>query len=335
MTNLQLPRTKAISVIIPTNLDARLEWLKHRLNILYLHGFRGETIVGVWAGHQKLEVLRSFCAELSPKINVISQDGALRATDRVLAMTTLISGKYVVQIGDDDFLLPDALENIAGVLDQDASIFCAQGRTLFINSDLAMPLSISPLPMWPALEPDVMDRYTRYLTRPGQLFCAMFRRADFIERYHWMEEAMAHTDNHVWFEAIGEFFPIIKGRVHILDEIFIVRGKDPKNTSRVVRAEGGQFPFFLLSDSFSTTYKFFEGQVFRLFASLGIDVEAPENRKVILTGLLNGIGAAAFGRRSPPPPEETQLLEMLQQRPVHPTLNRILEMIMSTRPAVA
>ncbi len=331
MTAPNLPNTRDITVIIPTNLDTRLEWLKHRINFLYRHGFQGKTIIGVWAGHNKIDVLVSFCLSLSPNIRVISQDGAVRFTERVLAMANQLRGKYVVQIGDDDFLLPSALENIAIFLDQNADIFCAQGRTISINSDLKFPLAIQPLQMWPALENDVLSRYAKYCTHPGQMFHAMFRRADFLARYHWMDEAWAHTDNHVWYEAIGEFFAFIKGRFFILDEIFIVRGKDTKNTSRVMRANAGQFPFFILSDTFSPTYKVFEGQVFRLLASMGIEVDKPEIRTVILTGILNVIGAAAFGLRGPPPSEEVQLGEILRQRPTHPMLARILEMILDTQ----
>ena len=335
MTLPTLAKTRDVSVIIPTSLDTRLEWLKRRLNFLYQYGFQGQTLVGVWSGHAKAEELLAFCARLSPNIRVILQDGAIRFTARVLALSEHVTSKYIVQIGDDDFLLPDALEKLVGVLEHDARVVCAQGRTISINSDLSVPLQIRQLQMWPAPETDILNRFAQYCMHPGQVFHAMFRRADFIERYHWMDEAWANTDNHVWYEVIGEFFALVKGRFLIVDEIFIIRGKDANNTSRIMRANAGQFPLFLLSETFSPTYKFFEGQVFRLFASSGLDVNAPETRSTILTGILSIIGAAAFNRRGPPPAEEVRLLEVLRQQPTHPTVDRLLRMILDSQPVAA
>jgi hypothetical protein len=145
---------------------------------------------------------------------------------------------------------------------------------------------------------------------------------------------MVHTNNSdVWFEAIGEFYGIIKGRFFILDELFILRGKDSSNASRKVRASGRQFPSFLQAEEFSTTYKIFEAQLFRLFATVGVNVNEASNRQTILHGVLQIIGAAAFMRREPPPPDEMRFAKMLQQYPLHPMLERVLRMVLETKPA--
>jgi len=334
MTAASVPESKDVSVIIPSNLDARMDWLKHRLLFLYRYGFQGEVVVGVWEGHAKIDALLSFCFGLSPNIRVIRQDGALRFTERALTLAEQASGKFIIQTGDDDFLLPEALGKLAVILAEDSSIVCAQGRTVSINSTLTSPLEIFPFPMWPALEHEVLTRFSNYSRRPGQLFHALFRRADFIERYQWMDEAMVHTNNSdVWFEVIGEFYGIIKGRFFILDELFILRGKDSSNASRKVRASGRQFPSFLQAEEFSTTYKIFEAQTFRLFATMGVDVHEASNRQTILHGVLQIIGAAAFMRREPPPPDEMRFAKMLQQYPLHPMLERVLRMVLETKPA--
>ncbi len=335
MTVPSLTNTQAVTVIIPSNLDTRMDWLKHRLIFLYRHGFQGEVLLGIWSGHGKVEALLSFCRPLSANIRVVLQDGAVRFTERILALAEQAAGQYVIQTGDDDFLIPDALDKLVVLLAQDASIACAQGRTLSINSDVNLPLQIYPFPVWPALETDTLSRYAKYCVRPGQLFHAMFRRADFIDRYRWMDEAMAKTKNEVWFESIGEFYGVIKGRFFILDEIFILRGKDPTNASRAVRADARQFPLFLLAEDFSPTYKFFEGQLFRLLATVGVNPDDPVVQQTVQAGMLNILGAAVYGRREPPPPEETKLLAMLQQQPLHPTLERIIRMVFETKVAAA
>ena len=331
MNDTGLANTKDLSVIVPSNLDQRMDWLKHRLTFLYRNGYQGETLVGVWRGHDKLNELLAFCLSLSSRIRVVAQDGSRRFAERVLELSEQTRGKHVIQIGDDDFLLPEPLVQLAEVLERDPSIVCAQGRSLFINSSLTLPLQIRPFPVWPALETDLLTRFTQYCTHSGQLFHAMFRRADFIERYRWMDEAMAQTKNDVWFEMIGEFYGVIKGRFFIVDEIFILRGKDANSESRNIRSDHRQFPFFLLEEDFSPTYKFFERQLFRMFTSQGVNVEDPVTRTIIRTGVLNIFGTAVLGRRADLPIEEVRLSAMLHEQPTPAVLERILGMVLNTK----
>lgn len=327
-------KTRDVSVVITSYLAHRLQWVKHSLNFLYRHGYEGETLVGVWGGHDKIDDLISFCMSLSLRIRVIHQDGAQRFTQRVLALAERTTGQYIAQTGDDDFLLPEALGSLVKLLAQDPSVFCAQGRTISIGRDFTdTAFRVFMFPVWPAPEADLLTRYARYCAHTGQMFHAMFRRADYIERYRWMEEAMAETKNHIWFEFIGEFFPVIKGRFVIIEEIFILRGKHANNTSRLLNKDSNEerFPFFLLSANFSPTYKFVEGQVLRLFAGQGADVANPATREVILTGIVNCLGSALFNLRGPPPQEEVDLKAIFTQSPPHPLFVRIVQMVMETR----
>ena len=329
----KLAKTEDVSVIIPSNLDLRLDWVKYCLNFLYLHGHQGETIVGVWGGHDKIDAFQSFCAQLSSKISVIPQDGAVRFTARALELAEQTSGKYIVQTGDDDFLLPAAFESLVNVLEQDSSVFCVQGRMLRIEIDSYPVFPIGTLPLWPAPEPDLLTRYAQYCKHTGMLFHAMFRRADFIERYKWMDETMAHTKNHVWFDTMGEFFSFIKGRFVIVEEIYLLRGKHSANTSRVFRKDFSDetFPFFLLSADFSPTYKFFESQVFRLFSSLGVDVTEPDTRKIVLTGIFDALRGGIFGRPDTRSQEDLNLRAIITQKPQHPAMTRVLSMVVAAK----
>jgi hypothetical protein len=99
---------------------------------LYRYGFQGEVLVGVWTGHDKIDALLSFCLSLSFNIRVIAQDGADRFTARILALAEQATGKYVLQSGDDDFLVPAPLAMLARTLDSDTIIFSVQGRTLML-----------------------------------------------------------------------------------------------------------------------------------------------------------------------------------------------------------
>jgi hypothetical protein len=331
----EYPKTRDVSVIIPSNLDLRLDRLKHSLNFLYRNGHQGEAIVGIWGGHDKIDALQSFCAALSANIRIISQDADLRFTARVQEMADLTRGKYIVQTGDDDFLLPPTAQSLVNVLEQDPSVFAAQGRILTITLDEDPVFGLGTLPLWPAPEQDLLTRFARYCKHTGMTFHAMFRRADFIERYKWMDETMEKTKSHVWFDAMGEYFSIIKGRFVIVEEIFMLRGKHAANTSRIFRRDLADqaFPFFLLSEDFTPTYKVLEGQVLRLFASVGVDVMEPKTRKIILTGLLDGLQGGIYGRTDSPSPEDARLKAILKQDPPHPVLTSVLTMVVGTKVA--
>lgn len=328
-----LDKTRDVSVIIPSNLDLRFDLVKHCLNCLYRNGHQGEAVVGVWGGHDKIAALQSFCTSLSSKIRVISQDEAIRFTARIQELAAQTSGKYIVKTGDDDFLMPPTLESLVSVVEQDPGVFCVQGRMLTIAFDEDPVFRFSMLPLWSAPEPDRLARYAEYCKHTGMLFHAMFRRADFIKRYTWMDETMAHTKNHVWFDARGELFTIVRGRFVIVEESFLLRGKHPANTSRIFRRDFSDetLPFFLLSANFTPTYKFFESQVFRLFASVGVDVAKPEARRIVLTCLLKVLQGGVFGRTDAMSQGDVRPRAILDQRPLHPVLTSVLTMLVETK----
>lgn len=337
MSNSESSKARGVSVIIPTNLDERLDWLKHRLNFLYTCGHEGEVIVGVWGGHDKMPLLQAFCDSLSPNITLIAQDGGLRFTARFLALAHQSCGKYVLQIGDDDFLLPASFKALSDLLDKDPSVFCAQGRTFLIDPESQGPnYKLGTLPLWSAPEPDLMTRYAKYFEHPGILFHALFRRQDFIERMTWMDDLKELTENPVWWEVLGEFFAVIKGRFVILDEVFMLRGFHAESHSLKFKSDQVEemFPRLLLSDKFTATYKLFEERIFRLFTSVGVDVTERETRDVILTGILGYIGASAFRVKWPHSPEEENLKLAIRQTPMHPVVDRILQLVHATRVTV-
>ena len=311
-----------ISVLIPSNLSERLDSLRSALRFLYDNGFTGEIIVGVWGGYDHIgAVMREFRG-----VRFIRQDGADLFTTRALELAWATTGDHLIQIGDDDYLVPDALTKMAALL-TDPTVFSCQGRTLQIFTGGDMRLMM--FPQWPADEADTLTRYANYLQHTGQMFHAMMRRSDFIAKLRYMDAAMRATNNHVWFEIIGEFYTLIKGRFCIIEDVFILRGKHAKNTSReLLRDEHmSMFPFHLLSDEFTTHYKFFEAQVMELFASVGVDPVA--NRIPILSGILHCIGSVIYGLRGPPSREEQYLRQRVGS--CDPAILALVDMVARAR----
>lgn len=298
----------SVSVIIPSDLSNRHDWLKHALSFLYRNGFTGEVVVGVWGGYNLMPDLSDFCRDWP--VRIFAQDGADLFTERWLEMARKASGDYIIQIGDDDFLMSEALDKMAATLASDPSISAVQGRTLSIYRG-ADGWRLIPFPMWPATEPDALSRLENYATHTGQTFHAMMRHVDFLEKLSLMNAAATFTGDHIWFEIIGDLYALIKGRFAIIDDIFILRSKHADNTSRVFLRDHSDkmFPYHLLSNNFTTHYKFFEGQLFALLKSCGVDTGA--NRKAIKDAVLNLLGSIIYSRRGPRSLEECTLIESL------------------------
>ena len=318
-----------ISVLIPSNLDQRLGWLKHALNFLYKNGFEGEVVVGVWGGHEHLPALAAFCLSVSNNIKIHAQNGAQRFTQRVLELAKQAAGKHIIQIGDDDFLVPGALKDMSEYLETHPHAFAVQGRTLSISHD---PYALYPLPMWDIADSTALGRYANYCANPGQLFHAMLRRTDFIERMEYMDAAMSYAENNVWFEVICDFYTIVKGRFSILADVFILRSKHANNTSRGLLKNDyeNMFPHYLLSPKFSSHYQFFQKQLFEVFRSKGANVDHPEMRREIQAGFLNLLGAIIYGRRPPLSAAETALQNKINTQ--HADMLALVEMVHNAKP---
>ena len=212
-----------LSVLVLSNLDERLAWLKHRLRFLYVSGHQGETVVGVWGGHDKIPDLQSFCDALSPQIRVVSQSGEQRITSRIIDLAKGAIGEHVVMQGDDDFLLPSAFENPLHLLKNDASVLCAQGRVMSLALGQG-PTMIDWFPLWQALEDETLPRFSGFMKNACTTWHAMYRRAQFIERMSYMDEALVNTKVYGFYEALGELYSVIKGKIVIFDEIYLVKG---------------------------------------------------------------------------------------------------------------
>ncbi len=322
-----------VSVLIPSHLGQRFDWLKHRLNFLYKLGYTDEVVVGVWGGQDRIEDLRNFCRILSPNIRVVSQDGATRFTTRMVELAQLASGEYAVAQGDDDFIIPGAVNNAASLLARDPSVCCAQGRFILLDPTSSYPsYRINYFPLWQALEEEALPRFSSYMKHFGTTFHGVYRRPQFIERMTWMDETKANTRDEVLFEYMGEMYTVIKGKFAILDEIFFVKGMHEDNTSKTLRANLSHKmpPYMILSPDFSSSYKFFEGQVFRLLESVGVDVGNPDNRKQIMDGLVDFVGFMIYKRRDRYDPQEAMMRQMVSEVPVHPAVDQVLRFVTAT-----
>lgn len=321
-----------VSILIPSNLDQREAWLKHALRFLARGGHTGEILVGIWGGHAKIPALTEAVRAIAgPRIRIISQDGARRFTDRIFELAREATSPFIIAQGDDDFLVPAAFAQPVALLRKDLGVACAQGRIIQITlgDKLTLPFTVTGFPMWNAPETDVVARFGLMMKHYTFLWHAVFRRAQFIERAKMMDDVAAATHDEVFWERIGDMYGVIKGRVVIFEELYMVRGEHPQNamgrTNRILNFRGGAL--LPLSPHFTPSYKFFEARVLAMFTEAGVDVSDELTLHKILTGMMNFLKHTCFKARGDVEPGELAFLKSLNE----PAAGRIFQLIFDTQ----
>jgi glycosyltransferase domain-containing protein len=300
----------SVSIIILSNLDDRRDWLVHRLLYLDQTGFDGEVVVGVWGGHDQIPFVQKKCQDLIQRcrISIFPQDGSLLAPRRIVDLAGKCQEDFVVMQGDDDFIVPSALVKPVERLRRDPTVIGAQGRciTLMLHDGITPNMQFLQFPVWEALEDDVVERYCALMKHYSFTWHAVYRRPQFIERMRYMIDMLDNANDFIFFESIGDLYSVIKGKLVVFNELFLIRGEHQQNGSKTLRA-GINFempPYLLLSPHFSQTYKYFEGKCIELFQSMGVNTSEEATMRRILDGMMDFMGRLFYKRRDRMDPAE-------------------------------
>jgi glycosyltransferase domain-containing protein len=307
----------SVCIIIFSNLDQRRDWLIHRLSYLALSGFEGQVLVGVWGGHDKIPIVERVWGQTPRRcqVSIVAQNTAAPFFERMVDLAERSQSDFLVMQGDDDFIVPAALVRPLEKLRCDPTVVAAQGRCVTVNLDggLHRKSRFMPFPVWEAVEENVIDRYANLMKHYSFTWHALYRKHQFIERARYMMYMQDHAKNFIFSEAIGDLYSVIKGKIFIFNELFLVRGEHQNNASKTLRS-GINFtmpPYLLLSPAFSETYKCFEGKCIELFESMGVNAADEDTRRRILDGMLDFMGRLFFKIRDRLDPDEVPFQKSL------------------------
>jgi len=300
----------SVSIIILSNLDDRRDWLVHRLLYLDHAGFDGEVVVGIWGGHDQIPFVQKKCQELIKRcrISIFPQDGSLLAPRRIVELADKCQEDFVVMQGDDDFIVPSALAKPVEILRRDPTVVAAQGRciAMMLHGGITINMQFIPFPVWEALEDDVIERYCELMKHYSFTWHAVYRKPQFIERMRYMIDMYDNAKDAIFFESLGDLYSVIKGKLVIFNELFLIRGEHSQNGSKTLRA-GINFempPYLLLSPHFSQTYKYFEGKCIELFQSMGVNTADETTMRRILDGMMSFMARLFYKTRDRYDPDE-------------------------------
>jgi glycosyltransferase domain-containing protein len=326
-----------VCIIIQTNLEERGDWLAHRVIFLEQAGHRGEVLVGVWGGHDRIDEIRKRCEAhvRSFTLTFVAQDGDVFPVDRLIELAKSVDCPYIAIQGDDDFFMPETLAAAAAVLESDAGVGCAHGR--YVNLDLptiAGTQHYSFFPNWEALEDDALDRFAALMKHYAFTWHAVYRSAHFIRRAELMRDVYDESGNAIFCEMIGDLYSVIIGKIWVLEDMYAVRGEHSGSNSKVLRQGGIRYnmpPYMLLADDFSSAYKVFERYCVNLFREVGVDVEDERVQRRIADGMLACLGRLIYKLRDRLDPGEVEFQKRCRAG-VDRSLNATLKLMRDTFP---
>lgn len=324
-----------VTILILSNLAERRDMLAHRLRFLEMAEFSGEVLIGVWGGHDYIPELEKTCAGFAQvKAVVVSQHGTDTFPRRLLNLAECARQPYIIAVGDDDFLVPAAFAQPIALLESDPGISCAQGRAMNLRISADGKYKGEGFPLWDALEPDPVQRFTTLMKHYTFSWHAIYRRAQFIGRARYMVDMQEHSTDGTFFECIGDLYAVISGKIALCEELYMIRGVHDRNTSTAARQGGINYlvpPFLLLSPQFSASFGHFQSLVLKMFQTMGVDTTKEETLRNILTGLMYLLGHRFFKLREGLQPREAAFQQMLTSQ--DPRIMTWLKMVhMAGRP---
>lgn len=327
---------KNLSVLILANLTNRKSWLIHALRFLEYGGHRGEVLVGVWNSHDQIPAVEAACAEFkNSMVRVVAQDGAARMTLRLSQLAEQAQGEFIVTQGDDDFLVPAAFRKPIEILVADPGVSCAQGRGVRLQyiDALAGTFNIEGFALWQALGPDPLERFVDLMKHYTFTWYAIYRRDQFRERARYMDDMWAASDDLVFFECIGDLYAVIKGKIVVTDDLYLLRGEHPHAGSREYKVSDRykMAPYLIFAPTYSASYKHFEALALALLGSMGVDPASPDTLERLERGMLNLMGHRLYKLRAPLNPEERAFQEFLHS-PQNTELQKVCNLVFATRP---
>ncbi|MBM3512552.1 MAG: TIGR00180 family glycosyltransferase [Alphaproteobacteria bacterium] len=322
----------SVAILILSNLAQRRDWLIHRLRFLEVAGHRGEIKVGVWGGHDQIPFVEQAIHDFSSnvRITIVAQNGDDLASQRITELAHRCESEFVVIQGDDDFLVPDAVMKAAVMLANTPTAICAQGRciALSLGDTITTNFSCSQFPVWEAMEEDVLERFVNLMKHYSFTWHAVYRKSQFIERLRYMDDVYRNTNEHIFFECMGDLYSVIKGKIIVFDELYLLRGDHIGNAVKTERKSLNMQmpPYLMLSSNFSRAYKYFEERCLEIFRSMGIDTSSEDAMRQILDGMVSCMRRLFFKARDRLDPGEVTFYDAMK-RGGHPGVMHVLELI--------
>ena len=259
---------KAFSLIIPTYEGT--PFLRRCLDHLKSVEYPGHVLLADDSTGEHREFVQS-CASRYPElwIDVHLYDHGTRFLDKLCRSMDRISARFVMLCGQDDFVMPGAIERVVRALDADAGLSCARGRVARFRIRRKegatgadrVAIDFSPHPMHAYREERAVDRVLAHIRGYSSTLYSAHRRPHLIESFRRTEAA---TKNVIFMQYLSSCITAALGRVECIDALFLARQAHAASWAAQLMRDIEHWPLLVASPKFSAYYQEFRSALIEL-----------------------------------------------------------------------
>jgi len=259
---------KAFSLIIPTYEGT--PFLRRCLDHLKSIAYPGHIVLADDSSGGHREFVES-CASRYPElwIDLHPYEHGTRFLDKLSQSMDRIRARFVMLCGQDDFVVPSALERVVGTLDADAGLSCARGRVarfrIHRKEDATggdrVGIEFLQHPMHAYREAHAVDRVLAHLRGYSSTLYSIHRRSQLIESFRRTEAA---TSNVIFMQYLASCITAAQGRVECVNTLFLARQAHAASWAARLMRDSEHWPLLVASPKFSAYYQEFRSALLEL-----------------------------------------------------------------------
>jgi glycosyltransferase domain-containing protein len=303
----------AFSIVIPTFegtpfLQRTLDYCRHL-------AFKGRIVLADNSSGKHRDFVAA-CSSAYPDLQfeIFTFPEHIRFLDKMAATLEKIDSKFVLLHAHDDFMLPQAVEECVGFLENNPAYSVARGRIAMFgltrNGNAAngeVAVSLVPHPMRSYEQPDAVERMLAHVERYASTFYSVHRREYLLESFRFTERA---TKNVIFFQYLSSSIAAAQGKIWCSNQLFYVRqGHGDSWSGRLKKGDYEHWPMLITSPDFSRYYQEFRTALVE-YAEQVSDVPADAiGQRIDIAAL--GLFQRGYCNRDIDNPDEARFLERL------------------------
>jgi len=181
--------------------------------------------------------------------------------DKLARTLETLTARNVMLCGQDDYVVPQTLETLLGVIEADSGLSCVRGRVArFLLRPVAGPaekpaasVHLNNYPMLPYEDPDPVQRVLAHLRGYTSTLYSLHRRERLLDSFRFTDAA---TRNVIFWQYLSSCVTVALGRVACLDELFLARQIHKRSWSATA-TDNEHWPLLVTSPSYSSYYQSF------------------------------------------------------------------------------
>ncbi len=194
-------------------------------------------------------------------LDVQCYDPEIGFLDKLARTLETLQARNVMLCGQDDYVVPETLETLLGVIEADPGLSCVRGRVArFLLRPVAgqadkpaASVHLNNYPMLPYEDPDPVQRVLAHLRAYSSTLYSLHRRERLLDSFRFTDAA---TRNVIFWQYLSSCVTVALGRVACLDELFMAR-QIHKHSWSATATDNEHWPLLVTSPNYSSYYQDF------------------------------------------------------------------------------